>query len=138
MPPIAAIHVTLEEKIVEQAAEEGRILYWRVACYHSPLICYVFRYYWQRLLQIGQHFVNNDIGYEIAAGLFKRGVLISGTLNNSRVEPPLIIMQAEIDTVLNTLKGTHVDLCITPRGGGTPNVSLPLVPASAQHAGVVA
>ena len=50
-----------------------------------------------------------DIGYAVASGLFKRGVLISGTLNNSRViraEPPLIITHEEIDTILNRLEDT--------------------------------
>ena len=62
---------------------------------------------------IGQHFVNDDVGYAVASGLFKRGVLISGTLNNSRVvrvEPPLVITRAEIDTILNRLEDTLQEL----------------------------
>ena len=64
-------------------------------------------------LLIGQHFVNDDIGYAVASGLFKRGVLISGTLNNSRVirvEPPLVITREEIDTILNRLEDTLQEL----------------------------
>jgi putrescine aminotransferase len=57
--------------------------------------------------------VNDDIGYAVASGLFKRGVLISGTLNNSRVirvEPPLVITYEEIDTILNRLEDTLQEL----------------------------
>ena len=73
-------------------------------------------------LLIGQHFVNDDIGYAVASGLFKRGVLISGTLNNARVvriEPPLIISRAEIDAVLNRLEDTLRSLHTTV---STPNI----------------
>src|SRR5437660_12438295 len=72
-------------------------------------------------LLIGQHFVNDDIGDAVASGLFKRGVLISGTLNNSRgvrVEPTLIITREEIDTILNrqedTLQELHARVLLTP------------------------
>ena len=57
--------------------------------------------------------MNDDIGYAVASGLFKRGVLISGTLNNSRVirvEPPLVITREEIDTILNRLEDTLQEL----------------------------
>ena len=75
-------------------------------------------------LLIGMHFVNDDIGYEIAAGLFKRGVLVSGMLNNARVvriEPPLNISREEIDTVLDRLEDTIQSLHKTT---STPNVAL--------------
>jgi putrescine aminotransferase len=70
------------------------------------------------------HFVNDAIGYEIAAGLFKRGVLISGMLNNSRVvriEPPLNISREEIDAVLDRLEDTIQSLHKTT---STPDVTL--------------
>ncbi len=58
----------------------------------------------------------------MASGLFKRGVLISGTLNNSRVvrvEPPVVITREEIDTILNRLEDTLREL----RGSlSTPDV----------------
>jgi putrescine aminotransferase len=58
-------------------------------------------------LLIGQHFRTPELGYKVAAELFKRGVLVSGTLTNAqtvRIEPPLIIEQAEIDEGLNRLR----------------------------------
>jgi len=74
-------------------------------------------------LLIGQHFVNDDIGYAVASGLFKRGVLISGTLNNSRVirvEPPLVITREEIDTILNRLEDTLQELRASISTPGVP------------------
>lgn len=60
-------------------------------------------------LLIGMHFHNPETGYEIAAGLFKRGVLVAGTLTSAlsiRIEPPLVITYSQIDAVLNRLEDT--------------------------------
>jgi putrescine aminotransferase len=57
-------------------------------------------------LLIGQHFRTPELGYKVAAELFKRGLLVAGTLTSAqtiRIEPPLIITQAEIDEGLNRL-----------------------------------
>ena len=119
---IAAINVTLEERIPEQAAEKGEYFLAQlrdIASRHSD----VYSNITGKGLLIGQHFVNDDIGYAVASGLFKRGVLISGTLNNSRVvriEPPVVISREEIDTVLNRLEDTLHEL----RG----EVTLPAMP----------
>ncbi|HLI05524.1 MAG TPA: putrescine aminotransferase [Ktedonobacteraceae bacterium] len=109
---IAAINVTLEENIVEQAAAKGDyfISHLRDIAAHHPDI---YTNITGKGLLIGQHFVNDEIGYAVASGLFKRGVLISGTLNNSRVirvEPPLVITCDEIDTILNRLEDTLQEL----------------------------
>lgn len=112
---IAAINVTLEEDIVQQAAEKGDYFIRQlntIAARYSDIYTSVTG----KGLLIGQHFVNDDIGYAVASGLFKRGVLISGTLNNSRVirvEPPLVITYAEIDTILNRLEDTLCELRTT-------------------------
>ncbi len=109
---IAAINVTLEERIPEQAAEKGEYFIRQlkdIAARHSD----VYSNITGKGLLIGQHFINDDIGYAVASGLFKRGVLISGTLNNSRVvriEPPVVITREEIDTVLNRLEDTLREL----------------------------
>lgn len=105
---IAAINVTLEERIPEQAAEKGTYFLERlteIAARNDDIYTQVTG----KGLLIGQHFVNDMLGYAVASGLFKRGVLISGTLNNARVirvEPPLVITRAEIDTVLTRLEET--------------------------------
>jgi putrescine aminotransferase len=57
-------------------------------------------------LLIGQHFHTPELGYKVAAELFKRGLLVAGTLTSAqtiRIEPPLIISQEEIDEGLNRL-----------------------------------
>ena len=109
------VEVTLEEGIVEQAAEKGEYFIKQlkdIAARHSDIYTDITG----KGLLIGQHFVNDDIGYAVASGLFKRGVLISGTLNNSRVirvEPPLVITREEIDTILNRLEDTLSELNAT-------------------------
>ena len=57
-------------------------------------------------LLIGQHFHTPEIGYQVAAELFKRGVLVAGTLTSShtiRIEPALTIEQEIIDDGLGRL-----------------------------------
>lgn len=60
-------------------------------------------------LLIGQHFKDSDVGYQVAAGLFKRKVLVADTLINTQVirfEPPLIVTKEEVDEELNRLRDT--------------------------------
>lgn len=105
---IAAINVTLEEHIPEQAAEKGEYFMQQLKAI-AQRNDDIYSDITGKGLLIGQHFVNDDLGYAVASGLFKRGVLISGTLNNSRVirvEPPLVITREEIDAVLNRLEDT--------------------------------
>jgi putrescine aminotransferase len=123
---IAAINVTLEERIPEQAAEKGDYFISRlqeIAARHDD----VYTNITGKGLLIGQHFVNDDIGYAVASGLFKRGVLISGTLNNSRViriEPPVVITYEEIDAILNRLEDTLQELHCSVSTPGIAIVSI--------------
>jgi len=112
---IAAINVVLEERLWEQAAEKGAYL-------KGELEKLVLKYpaIYDRItgmgLLIGQHFHNDKVGYRVAAGLFRRGVLVAGTLNNARViriEPPLIISRQQIDTVLDRLADTLAEVSKT-------------------------
>ncbi|MGH2486695.1 MAG: hypothetical protein ACRDHE_11840, partial [Ktedonobacterales bacterium] len=69
---------------------------------------------------IGQHFRDPERGYQVAAGLFRRGVLISGTLTNAqtiRIEPPLVIGYREIDEVLDRLEDTLNAVSSAPATG---------------------
>jgi putrescine aminotransferase len=105
---IASINVTLRDKLWEQAAEKG--------AYFIPRLQKLAETYPQiyekvtgRGLLIGMHFRTPQIGYKVAAGLFKRGVLVAGTLTSAqtiRIEPPLVIECAQIDEVLNRLSDT--------------------------------
>ena len=55
-------------------------------------------------------------GYKVAAGLFKRGVLVAGTLTSAhtiRIEPPLVITYEQIDAVLDRLADTLAEINAT-------------------------
>jgi putrescine aminotransferase len=57
-------------------------------------------------LLIGMHFKSPDIGYKVAAGLFKRNIVVAGTLTSAqtiRIEPPLIVTRDQMDTLLDCL-----------------------------------
>jgi putrescine aminotransferase len=105
---IAAIQVTLRERLWEQAAAKGEYLLWKLKALagHYPQIYSAIT---GKGLLIGQHFHNPEVGYKVAAGLFKRGVLVAGTLTSAhtiRIEPPLVITYEQIDEVLNRLEDT--------------------------------
>ena len=105
---IAAINITLRDKLWEQAAAKGDYIIPRlkVLANQYPQIYHSIT---GRGLLIGQHFNDPDIGYKVAAGLFKRGVLVAGTLTSAqtiRIEPPLVITYEQIDAVLNRLEDT--------------------------------
>ncbi len=115
---IAAIHVTLRERLWEVAAAKGE--------YAIPRLKGLARRYPQafdpafggdgitgRGLLIGMHFRNPEVGYKVAAGLFKRGVLVAGTLTSAhtvRIEPPLVIGYEQIDAVLERLADTLAEV----------------------------
>ncbi len=105
---IAAINVTLEEDLPGQAYRKGRY-------FLGELVALQIRY--DRLLKqargkgllLGLEFVNTEIGYKVVSGLFKRNVLVAGTLTNSRmvrIEPALNMPDPMIDEVLEKLEDT--------------------------------
>ena len=102
---ISAIHVTLREKLWEQAAQKGEYLI-------SQLNKFVAQYpqIYEKItgkgLLIGMHFKTPEIGYKVASGLFKRNVLVAGTLTSAqtiRIEPPLVVTQNQMDALLDRL-----------------------------------
>ncbi len=105
---IAAINVTIKEKLWEQAAEKGAYLISKLNMLYQQYE-QLFNKITGKGLLIGMHFKNPEIGYKVAAGLFKRGVLVAGTLISAqtiRIEPPLVISYAEIDRLLDRLEDT--------------------------------
>lgn len=105
---IAAIHVTMRDRIWEMAAAKGNYLIPKLKDL-AARYPRVYREITGRGLLIGMHFHNPELGYKVAAGLFKRGVLVAGTLTSAqtiRIEPPLVITKDQIDTVLNQLEDT--------------------------------
>jgi putrescine aminotransferase len=108
---IAAIHVTLRDRLWEVAAAKGNYLLARLnelaggypaifdTAHHGSGVT-------GRGLLIGLHFCSPEMGYKVAAGLFRRGVLVAGSLTSAhtvRIEPPLVITQEQIDAVLERL-----------------------------------
>ena len=103
---IAAIRITLRDRLWEQAAAKGEYVFpkLRQLANRYPKI---YTDITGKGLLIGQHFHTPQIGYRVAAGLFKRGVLVSGNLTNARavrIEPPLVIRYDQLDEVLNRLQ----------------------------------
>ena len=105
---IAAIHVTLRDRLWEQAAEKGAYLMPKIQSLANQFP-HIYNNVTCKGLLIGQHFHTPEIGYQVAAGLFKRGVLVSGTLTSAhtiRIEPPLVITYEQIDAVVDRLEDT--------------------------------
>lgn len=103
---IAAIRVTLRDRLWAQAAQKGDYL---MAKLQELAAQYpqIYEKITGKGLLIGMHFKNPQVGYRVAAELFKRGVLVSGTLTNAktvRIEPPLIISMEQLDQVLDRLE----------------------------------
>jgi putrescine aminotransferase len=112
---IAAIHVTLRERLWEQAAEKGDYI---LAKLHEFAARYpqIYKSITGKGLLIGMHIHNPEVGYKVAAGLFKRGVLVAGTLTSAhtiRIEPPLVITYQQIDTVLDRLEDVLEEIAKT-------------------------
>ena len=105
---LAQITVLLEEDLAGQAAEKGAYLKKKVLALQQkyPHILSGIR---GRGLLLGMVFPSDVIGYKVASGLFSRGVLTAGTLNNAKVirlEPALNISYELLDTVLQRLEET--------------------------------
>lgn len=105
---IASINVILRDRLWEQAAAKGEYIMPKLK---DMAIRYpqIYQSITGKGLLIGQHFHNPEVGYKVAAGLFKRGVLVAGTLTSAqtiRIEPPLVITYEQIDSVLNRLEDT--------------------------------
>jgi putrescine aminotransferase len=109
---IAAINVTLEENLPQVAAEKGG--YFKAGLEQlAQRYDNIYEKVTGKGLLIGQHFHDAKLGYQVAAGLFKRGVLVAGTLTSAktiRIEPPIYITQEQMDTVLNRLEDTLAEM----------------------------
>lgn len=105
---IAGIQVMLRDDLPKQAEEKWKYMMDRLQTFVKkyPKIYEKVTGKW---LLIGQHFTSKEIGYQVASELFKRGVLVGGTLNSAktiRIEPPLVIDYETIDRGLTILDET--------------------------------
>ena len=109
---IAAINVTLRDRLWEVAAAKGVYLIPKLEAFAAQYP-EIYDGITGMGLLIGQHFNDAEIGYKVAAGLFKRGVLVAGTLTSAhtvRIEPPLVITYEQIDAVLDRLADTLAEI----------------------------
>lgn len=111
---IATINVLIEENLPQRAAEVGEYFLdglRQVAENHKDKVLEIRG----KGLLIGVEFHSDEIGYEVSKGLFDRGVLVAGTLINSktfRIEPPLTISYDEVDEVIARFKTTLENVSI--------------------------
>ena len=102
---IAAINVTVRDRLWDVAREKGDYIMPKVQALVEKYPK-VYKGVTGKGLLIGQHFQTPEIGGQVAAELFKRGVLVAGTLTSAqtiRIEPPLVITYEEIDEGLKRL-----------------------------------
>lgn len=103
---IATIDVLLEENLPARSAEVGEYFLnglLEAAKGHEDKVMEIRG----QGLMIGIEFHKDEVGYEVSKGMFDNGVLVAGTLINSktiRIEPALTISYEEVNTVIETFK----------------------------------
>ncbi len=105
---IAAINVTLSENLAGKAAKSGKYLIEELKKIQKENEDFLIDVRGLGLL-IGIEFIDSEFGYAVAAGLFKRGILVAGTLLNSktiRIEPALNISRKSLDYFLEVFRQT--------------------------------
>jgi putrescine aminotransferase len=115
---IAAISVTLDEDLPGQAAVKGEYLLRQL---HLLRARYpgVLKEATGKGLLIGMEFSTQEIGWKVASGLFKRGVLVAGTYSKAqtiRLEPALNIPQPLLEDVVSRLDDTFKEVAATTPG----------------------
>jgi putrescine aminotransferase len=109
---IAAITVTLEEDLSGQAATKGEMMMKELAVLRSRYPGVLSACCGKGLL-IGLEFPSDTVGYDCAAALFRRGVLVAGTYSKARtirIEPALDIPPPLLQEVLNRLEDAFKEI----------------------------
>lgn len=112
---LAAIQVTLEEDLPGQAAVKGEFLLRELSCLRDKYPRVLQEAHGKGLL-IGMEFPVQEIGWKVAAGLFKRGVLVAGTYSKAqviRIEPALGIPMELLSEMLSRLEDTFREVALT-------------------------
>jgi putrescine aminotransferase len=112
---LAAIQVTLEEDLPGQAAVKGDFLLRELGCLQQKYPQVLTQAHGKGLL-IGMEFPVQEIGWQVASGLFKRGVLVAGTYSKAqviRIEPALGISMDLLQEMLNRLEETFQEVART-------------------------
>jgi putrescine aminotransferase len=108
---IAAIKFTIENDIPAKIAKKGEYILEKLNELQKkhPILVDVRG----KGLLIGLEYPTPEIGWAVSKGLFGRGVLTGGTLNNAkvnRIEPPGIISYETIDTIVSKLDETLTEV----------------------------
>jgi putrescine aminotransferase len=112
---LAAIQITLEEDLPGQAAVKGEFLLRELGCLQQKYPQVLKEAHGKGLL-IGMEFPVQEIGWQVASGLFKRGVLVAGTYSKAqviRIEPALGISMDLLQEMLNRLEDTFQEVART-------------------------
>jgi len=112
---LAAIQVTLEEDLPGQAAMKGEFLLRELSCLQQKYPQVLKGAHGKGLL-IGMEFPVQEIGWQVASGLFKRGVLVAGTYSKAqviRIEPALGIPMELLREMLGRLEDTFREVAKT-------------------------
>jgi putrescine aminotransferase len=108
---IAAIKFTIENDLPGQISEKGDYFMGKLFDLQKkhPILVDVRG----KGFLIGLEYPTPEIGWAVSKGLFKRGVMTGGTLNNAkvnRIEPPGIIRYETIDLILEKLDETLTEV----------------------------
>jgi putrescine aminotransferase len=108
---IASIKFMIENDLPSQVAKKGEYFMEKLQGLQArhPVLVDVRG----KGLLIGLEYPTPEIGWAVSKGLFKRGVMTGGTLNNAkvnRIEPPGIISYETIDVIIASLDETLTDV----------------------------
>jgi len=112
---IAAITVTFKEDLPGQAARKGEYLIGELNALRDRYPA-VLKSVTGLGLLIGLEFPAQEIGWRVASGLFKRGVLVAGTYSKAqtiRLEPALGIPMELLREVLSRLEDTFKEVAVS-------------------------
>ena len=108
---IAAIKFTLENDLPGQISEKGAYFMEKLMGLQKkhPMLVDVRG----KGLLIGLEYPTPEMGWAVSKGMFQRGVMTGGTLNNAkvnRIEPPGIISYETIDVIIEKLDETLAEV----------------------------
>jgi len=109
---LKTLEIIERDQLVERAAAAGRRLMAGLSLVHQqfPLILRDVR---GKGLMLGVEFADADVGKLVIGSLVKGGVVAAYTLNTPEVmrfEPPLIISDEQIDTVINVFRSAVLEV----------------------------
>lgn len=109
---IATISYMLEHDIPQQAKEKGEYFMEKLNALKAKYPTVLKEVRGAGLL-IAMEFPVAEVGYAVVKGLFSRHVMTAGTLVNAktvRIEPPAVIEYSTIDTVIEKLEESIIDV----------------------------